>query len=173
MVRGCLLVVMALFSMSCKEYEREFQENVQVQFSYCRSDANVALGLTIRNNGDRSIQSIADLIFLVNGKVHKRPFFHFGRFFLMKAMHPGKPKTLFDYTTVQNIGEYLGPGRHSLSWKYGPVLSNEMILEVTNDMQIKEIVVECDDRIRKAGIAIFQWREHEKRNAKGDTGLDK
>jgi hypothetical protein len=93
-------------------------------------------------------------VFLVDNKEHKSPF-NVPKFWLFKAMLPSEPKYLFEYLKVPDVIALLGPEKHRIKLKYGPILSNEIELEVEGLHQLKENVIYCSPYVKEMGDSLF------------------
>jgi len=130
-----------------------FQDNVALKFSFCRVGDRVVLGLRVHNSSSRPIYPGAkQLTFLVNGR-EADPLIQINDSWRTKAILPGSPKGQYAYFSVSELAARLGVGEKTLQWKYSPVESNKIILDIMPDGGIREVHVECEDRVRRLAEA--------------------
>lgn len=126
----------------------DLQKTVALKFSYCRINNHIVLGLRAHNNGTSpAYLGAKQLHFLVNGK-ESDPILCASGAWRNKTILPGSPKGAFGYFDIHELAEMLSIGTNTLHWQYGTVRSNAIILDVTRDRDIREIEVECEDRVR-------------------------
>jgi len=136
-----------------------FQKTVDLKFSYCRINDHIVMGLRAHNNGTSPVYPGATkLRFLVNGK-ESDPIFRISDAWRSKAILSGSSKEAFGYVDVHELANMLSIGTNTLSWKYGPVRSNTIILDVIRDGDIREIEVECEDRVRRLATSYAEKQD--------------
>ena len=129
-----------LMLTNCSLSENDFTEKVNINFSYCRSNDQIILGLTVKSVEDQVIYPSTkyNISFLVNNEVHQKPFTIYEEW-LKKPILPNEPKLRLDYFDSSKLSKMFGKGIKRLKWKYGPIVSNEIVLEIKEDGSIKEI----------------------------------
>ncbi len=157
------LILAALLVLSgCTKEASDFdmEKWVKIRFSYYSVDENIVLGLKILNTRDISMHCSHALSFLVNGKISAYPY-HIKKFWLNKSMVSNAPKYKFEFTTEKELAQLLGPGIKKMKWKYGPICTNEISIEVMDDFTIREIKTEYDDDVKKLGDYYSEMKKKE------------
>jgi len=150
-----LYIVIVLLPSCYYASDEEVEKLIRIEFYYYCCNSNLVLTLSMKNVGEHSIYAspFYSFDFMINGEVKPKPFDFYGS--LGKAFIPRAPKVRCEYTNVANFVRFLLQGRNHLQWKFGPVLSNEIVLEVDENGEIHEISTTHDEKI--IGLAISKF----------------
>lgn len=146
-----LLCALFFLSSGCgRGYQDDaaLEKSVTIKFSYCRIENTVVLGVMGYNTSTHPIWGGRQLSFLVNGEEHEPLITVHGRW-SHKPFIPNAPRGSFKHRTTQDVADALGVGVWTLEWKYGPIRSNQIILEIREDGSVHEVQVECEERVRR------------------------
>ncbi len=159
--RAFFIVIISLFIACsyCSFNEKDLLELVELKFSYCRLGENLVLGLHIHYYGKvKRLPPRHELIFRLNDKPHSPPIKIY-KASLYKWWWPEYPKGGYTYQTVSEFAGFLGPGKHKLQWKFGPLLSNELVFEVKKDLTLQELKIECEESVKRLSISAFSKKK--------------
>jgi len=124
-VGGCL--------MACSSSDEDFARDVRVEFSLKQIGNVFTFGLRVKNVGDRDIYPGARrLQFYLDAEPTASPD-QLSREWEGKAILPGAPKGRWWRRDADGLASSLGSGIHAMQWRLGPVASNTIRIEVSDD----------------------------------------